>query len=75
MQQQATEQAPLRFLKAREMCKKLSVSRSKLYELVDQDPSFPRPFKDGDSLQAPNYWIEHEVDQWMRQRLERARRG
>lgn len=76
MQATSTEQAPLRFLRARDVCDKIAVSRSRLYELMnDDDADFPKPFKDGDSRQAPNYWIEHEVEAWMRQRMERARKG
>ncbi len=75
MQAQTTEQQPLRFLRARDVCDKIAVSRSRLYELMNDDPEFPKPFKDGDSRQAPNYWLEHELEAWMRLRMERARRG
>lgn len=75
MQTTNTEQVPLRFLRARGVCDKIAVSRSKLYELMTDDPEFPQPLKDGDSRQAPNYWIEHEIEAWMRLRMERARRG
>ncbi|UYG08397.1 helix-turn-helix transcriptional regulator [Halomonas sp. M4R1S46] len=69
-----TEQPPLRFLKVRDVCDKIAVSRSRLYELLIEDEDFPKPFKDSDSRQAPNYWVEHEIEEWMRRRMERARR-
>ncbi|OLO05235.1 helix-turn-helix transcriptional regulator [Salinicola socius] len=76
MQANITEPAPLRFLRARDVCNKIAVSRSRLYELMNDDHAgFPKPLKDGDSRQAPNYWIEHEIEDWMRQRMARARRG
>lgn len=76
MQATTSEQPPLRFLRARDVCDKIAVSRSRLYELMNgDDPDFPKPLKDGDSRQARNYWIEHEIDAWMRQRMERASRG
>ncbi|WP_374708156.1 helix-turn-helix transcriptional regulator [Salinicola avicenniae] len=75
MQEQSTEKAPLRFLKARDVCDKIAVSRSRLYELMTEDPEFPRPFKDGESRQALNYWVEHELEAWMLRRINRARSG
>ena len=75
MQQATTEQAPLRFIRARDVCDKIAVSRSRLYELMSDDPVFPKPFKDGEARQSPLYWVEHEVEEWMRQKMERARRG
>lgn len=71
--QQRAEKPPLRFLRTSDVCDKIACSRSRLYELLEQDDTFPRPCKDGDTRQAPNYWVEHEVEEWMRKRMERSR--
>jgi predicted DNA-binding transcriptional regulator AlpA len=68
-----TQQRPLRFLRTKDVCDKIACSRSRLYELLDQDDTFPRPRKDGDTRQAPNYWVEHEVEEWMLKQMERDR--
>ncbi|PXX95001.1 helix-turn-helix transcriptional regulator [Halomonas sp. LBP4] len=69
-----TEQSPLVFLRTRDVCKKIGRERSALFALMEQDPTFPRPFKDGNTRQAPNYWLEHEVEAWMREWMKRAKR-
>lgn len=73
MQSQA-EQKPLVFLRTRDVCKKIGRERTTLFDLMENDPAFPRPRKDGTSRQAPNYWLEHEVDGWMRTWWERAKK-
>lgn len=75
MTQATNETRPLRWLRVRDVCDKIAVSRSRLYELMSEDLDFPQPLKDGDSRQAPNYWVEHEIEEWMRRRMERARQG
>lgn len=72
--QHQAEQRPLRFLRTRDVCDKIACSNSQLYNIMAEDPSFPRPFKDGDSRQSPNYWVGHEVEEWMCKRMERANR-
>ncbi|MGR4068263.1 helix-turn-helix transcriptional regulator [Billgrantia sp. C5P2] len=71
--QNRVEQRPLRFLKTREVCEKIACSKAKLYELREQDETFPKPFKDGAARSSQNYWFEHEIEEWM-QRWAEARR-
>ena len=55
----------------------LDLSSSGFYELRKRDPSFPRPIKDGESQQAPNFYVVDEVKAWLIDRMierdERAR--
>tara|TARA_B100000700_G_scaffold189815_1_gene209241 strand:+ start:78063 stop:78296 length:234 start_codon:yes stop_codon:yes gene_type:complete len=71
----AIEDRPLVFLRANDVCGRIGCSRSQLYNYLEQDPTFPRPFKDGDSKQAKNFWVESEVEDWMRARMARATRA
>ncbi|MDL4862068.1 AlpA family phage regulatory protein [Halomonas elongata] len=58
-------QQPLRFLKKREVCEKIGRGKTSLDTLMKNDPTFPKPIKDGKGRSCVNYWYEHEVDQWM----------
>lgn len=62
------------FLPTKEVCRKLGRSRTSLLKLMDDDPTFPRPRKGGETRQSPLYWLEHEVDAWMRDWLSRAQK-
>uniref|UniRef100_UPI003FCDBCD1 helix-turn-helix transcriptional regulator n=1 Tax=Acinetobacter sp. TaxID=472 RepID=UPI003FCDBCD1 len=47
-----------------ETCHILSVQRDKLNKMVKDDPSFPRPIKDGASRQAAVYFDRVEIKGW-----------
>lgn len=44
---------------------KLDLSRAKFYRLKDQDPTFPKPIKRGDSRQASAHYVVEEVEAWV----------
>lgn len=43
----------------------LDLSRSGLYKLQKNDPSFPQPLKLGSSIQAPVFYVRAEIDAWL----------
>lgn len=47
-----------------EVCHLLSVQRDKLNKLVKDDPSFPKPVKEGKSRQSPVYFDYSELVNW-----------
>jgi prophage regulatory protein len=44
-----------------EVCGIYRKSRSGLYKLMAADPSFPKPVKDGDNIQARSYFVAGEI--------------
>ncbi|MCY1169067.1 MAG: AlpA family phage regulatory protein [Pseudomonadota bacterium] len=56
-------------LRIRQVCAKLSISRSSLYEKISPqsgryDASFPRPFKIGGAATAVGF-LEESIDAWI----------
>ncbi|PPU36961.1 MULTISPECIES: AlpA family phage regulatory protein [unclassified Xanthomonas] len=47
--------------------------RSSLYELINRDPTFPRPFKLTSSATAPTLFLEDEVLEWLHARADAAK--
>lgn len=47
----------------------LDLSSSGFYELRKRDPSFPKPIKDGNSQQAPAFYVYEEVRCWLIDRM------
>ncbi|MHA3060714.1 transcriptional regulator [Acinetobacter sp. ANC 4636] len=37
-------------------CELLSIKRDALRQLVQKDPAFPKPYKQGSNRQSPVYW-------------------
>jgi len=44
-----------------EVCSLYRKSRSGLYKLMAADPTFPKPVKDGDNIQARSYFVAGEI--------------
>lgn len=44
-----------------EVCSLYRKSRSGLYKLMAADPTFPKPVKDGESIQARSYFVASEI--------------
>lgn len=55
---------PLVFLRAKEVCERLGVKKTKLYALLGEG-DFPLPAK----LGKASVWPEHEVEAFMTQRM------
>lgn len=47
----------------------LDLSSSGFYELRKRDPKFPKPIKDGNSQQAPAFYVYEEVRCWLIDRM------
>lgn len=47
----------------------LDLSSSGFYDLRKRDPSFPRPIKNGNSQQAPAFYVVDEVRAWLIDRM------
>ena len=61
----------VRFLRLPEVLARTGLSRSTIYVRLDQG-RFPRPVSLGGRAVG---WIEAEVDEWIRQRIEASRGG
>lgn len=57
------ETAKLR-LSFKSVCHLLDIGRDGLNALVEKDPTFPRPIKDGSLRQSQNYFDYAEVMAW-----------
>ena len=62
---------PVRILRLSMVLDRTGLSRSTLYELME-DGSFPRPVRLGARAVG---WIEAEVDEWIRRRVDESRGG
>ncbi len=47
-----------------EVCHFLSVQRDKLNKMVKDDPTFPRPIKEGSTRQSAVYFDHSELIEW-----------
>ena len=63
------KQGQVRFLRLPEVLARTGLSRSTIYVRLDQG-SFPRPVSLGGRAVG---WIETEVDEWIRERIEKSR--
>lgn len=52
----------------------IGVGRSKFYLLAKTDPTFPRPFRLGDSAGAATVWWAHELHAWLEARAALSRK-
>lgn len=51
-------------LTIKDVCHLLSIGRDKLNKLINNDPSFPRPIKEGFTRQAAVYFDRSELVEW-----------
>ena len=63
------KQGQMRFLRLPEVMARTGLSRSTIYVRLEQG-RFPRPVSLGARAVG---WIEAEVDEWMRERIEKSR--
>ena len=52
-----------------EVCSLYRKSRSGLYKLMAADPTFPKPVKDGDEIQARTYFVAGEIAEHQQAKL------
>jgi prophage regulatory protein len=58
---EASREVSIQFQKLPEVCRRVALSRSKVYALVAEG-RFPRPHKIG----RASVWLQSEVEAWMR---------
>ncbi len=68
MQNNHLQSENFRMLKLKDVISKCQISRSTIYDKLDQkskryDPDFPKPRKLGMNSVA---WVENEVEQWLK---------
>jgi len=71
MSPKATPESPLSFLRLPQVKQRTGLSRSSLYAKM-QNGDFPSPINLGGRSVA---WIDHEVADWIRERVESTRGG
>lgn len=54
----------------KEACKLLGVSRVTVNRRVNNDPTFPRPIKDGVTRQAAVYFVQAEIEAWIQAQMD-----
>jgi prophage regulatory protein len=59
----------VRMLRLPDVLKRTALSRSQIYRLIEQD-DFPKQVRLGERAAG---WVEEEVDDWLRGRIERSR--
>ena len=67
------EISEIRVIRHAQICQKLGLSSAKLFDMVAKG-IFPEPFTLVPGGRAVG-WLEHEVDHWIIQRRESAKRG
>ena len=53
--------------------KKLGVSLPTLWRIRKDDPTFPLPFRLGQSSKSAVGFLEHEIDAWLKSRADKSR--
>lgn len=61
---------PLALMHIKDVCKLLCISRTTLHRLRGRDADFPIPIKDGVTRQAPAYFVQSEVEEWIRKKMD-----
>lgn len=54
---------PIRVTK-KQACELLAIGREKLRNLIENDPTFPRPYKTGNKMQSSVYFDYQELIDW-----------
>ncbi|WP_425962750.1 helix-turn-helix transcriptional regulator [Rhizobium nepotum] len=65
MQQAETHSEPMRFLRIKQVLDRVPLCRTTIWRMSEKG-EFPRRVQIGSST----FWVESEVDQWMRERVQ-----
>ena len=60
---------PHALMQLKHVCGLIGVSRSTLHRLREKDATVPAPIKDGETRQAPVYFVQAEVEGWIRRKM------
>lgn len=61
---------PHALIKIGRVCELIGISRTTLHRIREKDTTFPVPKKDGDSRQAPVYFLQSEVECWIQTKMD-----
>lgn len=61
---------PRTLIHLKDACTLLGISRVTLNRRVNNDPTFPRPIKDGVTRQAAVYFVLGEVEAWIQAQMD-----
>lgn len=61
---------PRTLIHLKEACAMLGISRPTLNRRVNNDPTFPRPIKDGVARQAAVYFVLGEIEAWIQAQMD-----
>lgn len=64
--------APIRILRRPDVEKRIGLGRSTIY-LHMQQGTFPKPIRLGAGEAAAVGWLEHEVDAWLQEQIDKSR--
>lgn len=56
---------PIRYLRIRDVLDRVPVARATIYRLIQKE-QFPKSFQVG----STSFWLESEVNDWMREKVE-----
>jgi len=57
-------------LTVNDVCGLLRKSRGSIYRLINTDPTFPRPLKDGEARTSRTYFVATELARWQQCKLQ-----
>ena len=64
----------LRIRKIRQVCDATGLSQAEIYRRVARN-AFPAPVKLGGARARASGWLEHEIEQWIKDRIRESRGG
>lgn len=75
----STNTSDLVIIRRSQVESRIGLSRSAIYDRLDEssprhDPSFPRPIKLGTGKNPPIGFIEAEVNNWIKNQIEKSRK-
>ncbi|MEK6212233.1 MAG: AlpA family phage regulatory protein [Pseudomonadota bacterium] len=78
MSESALDFQPTKFLRLPEVMARTCRKKSKVWESLNPrsprfDPTFPKPIKIGDSQSRSTYWVETEIEKWLRTQIQKSR--
>lgn len=64
-----TDTNPHELIKTNAVLKLIGRSRSSLTRIKESDPTFPKAIKDGETRQAPSYYVKAEIEAWVQSKM------
>lgn len=61
---------PRQLIRTKDVLALLSISRTTLFRIRSNDPTFPLPIKDGNVRSTPSYYVLDEIEAWVQKRMD-----